>query len=380
MKIDTELQRDVIDELAWEPRIDAAAIGVTVEDGVVTLTGHVPSYAEKWAAEYAAIRVEGVCGLANEILVQLPSTSVRTDADIARAALNALTWDVWVPEERVTVTVSDGWIKLNGTLDTQHQKRAVERVIRTLTGVKGVTNLIKITPRRQAADLKAQIAAAFQRSAVIDAQQLQIESNGSTIVLCGNVRAGHEREMAERAAWAAPGVAEVDNRITVQVPMMCKDKLAGYLRAKEIPFEIQQHPTAYTAQAVAASEQLPEQLLAKVVMVVSDGELIMVVLPADHRVDMSKLAAALKVATVRLAEEYEFAGFFPDCELGAMPPFGNLYDVPVYVDRTLTEDTMIFFQAGTHNQTMCIAYADYAQLVKPCVVDIVREPQLVAAH
>jgi hypothetical protein len=112
MKSDTDLQQDVIEELAWEPSIDAAAIGVTVEDGVVTLSGHVPSFAAKWTAEYVAKRVAGVRAVADEITVRLPSTSTRSDTDIARAALNALAWDVWVPEDRVTVAVSEGWIKL----------------------------------------------------------------------------------------------------------------------------------------------------------------------------------------------------------------------------------------------------------------------------
>ena len=146
MKTDTDLQQDVIDELVWEPSIDAAAIGVAAEDGVVTLTGHVPSYAEKWTAEYAAKRVAGVRAVANQIAVRLPGASERSDSDIARAALHALAWDVWVPDERVSVTVSDGWVKLDGTVDTQHQKLAAERTVRTLTGVKSVTNLIGVTP------------------------------------------------------------------------------------------------------------------------------------------------------------------------------------------------------------------------------------------
>jgi osmotically-inducible protein OsmY/prolyl-tRNA editing enzyme YbaK/EbsC (Cys-tRNA(Pro) deacylase) len=374
MKTDSALQQDVIEELAWEPSIDAAAIGVAVTDGVVTLAGDVPSFAEKWTAEYVAKRVAGVRAVADEIAVRLPGTSARTDSDIARAALNALEWDVWVPEERVTVTVSDGWIKLEGTVDTQHQKLAAERAVRALTGVKGVTNLITVTPTVQPADVTTKIAGAFQRSAVLDARQIQVETHGGRVVLRGNVRTWAERATAERAAWAAPGVAEVENQITVQpaMTMTCKDKLAAYLRDNQAPFETQQHRIAYTAQDVAASEHLPGQLMAKVVIAVADGALIMLVLPADHRADLTKVRAELRARELWLADEREFASRFPDCEIGAMPPFGNLYDLPVYVDQTLTHDPAIVFQAGTHRDTMRIRYADFARLVMPTVVDIAR--------
>jgi len=259
MKTDTDLQQDVIDELVWEPSIDAAAIGVAAEDGVVTLSGHVPSYAEKWTAEYAAKRVAGVRAIANEIAVRLPGASERSDSDIARAALHALAWDVWVPEERVSVTVSDGWVKLDGTVDTKHQKLAAERAVRTLTGVKSVTNLIQVTPTVQPADVTTKITGAFQRSAVLDARQIEAETHGGRVVLRGTVRTWNERETAEQAAWAAPGVAEVDNQIIVQPVTTCKDKLATYLRANHVPFETQHHRIAYTAQDVAASEHLPGQ-------------------------------------------------------------------------------------------------------------------------
>jgi osmotically-inducible protein OsmY/prolyl-tRNA editing enzyme YbaK/EbsC (Cys-tRNA(Pro) deacylase) len=380
MKPDTDLQYDVIDELAWEPSIDATAIGVAVEDGVVTLSGHVPSFAEKWTAEHVAKRVVGVRALANEIAVRLPGTSERSDADIARAALTALEWDVWVLQRRVTVTVSDGWVKLDGAVDTQYQKLAAERVVRTLRGVRGVTNLIKITPRVQPSEITAKIAGAFQRSAVLDARDIQVETSDGKVVLRGNVRSWHERETAERAAWAAPGVAEVENHITVQPALTCKDKLAAYLRANQVPFETQRHRTAYTAQDIAASEHLAGQLMAKVVIALADGEMVMLVLPADHRTDLTKVSAALGVPEVWLADERDFARNFPDCEIGAMPPFGNLYDLPVYVEQTLTSDQTIFFQAGTHNDTMCIAYADFARLVKPTIVDIARSPRIAAGH
>jgi osmotically-inducible protein OsmY/prolyl-tRNA editing enzyme YbaK/EbsC (Cys-tRNA(Pro) deacylase) len=380
MKTDGELQQDVIDELVWEPSLDAAAIGVAVEDGVVTLTGHVPSFAEKWTAESAAKRVAGVRAVADEITVRLPGLSARTDSDIARAALHALEWDVWVPQQRITVTVSDGWVKLDGTVDTQHQKLAAARVVRTLTGVKSVTNLIRVTPTVQPADITTKITGAFQRSAVLNARQIQVETDGGKVVLRGHVHAWAERETAERAAWAAPGVAEVENLITVQAAMPCKDKLAAYLRANQVPFETQHHRTAYTAQDVAASEHLPGQLMAKVVIAVADGALSMLVLPANQRADLVKARIALGARTLELAKEDDFARRFADCEIGAMPPFGNLYDLPVYVDQTLTEDPSIVFQAGTHRDTMRIRYADFARLVKPTVVDIAHLPSVAAEY
>jgi Ala-tRNA(Pro) deacylase len=154
--------------------------------------------------------------------------------------------------------------------------------------------------------------------------------------------------------------------------MTCKDRLETYLRDNQVAFQTQHHRTAFTAQAVAESEHISGRLLAKVVMVVADGELVMLVLPATKRVDVAQVAGLLDAREVRLAEEAEFAATFPDCEIGAMPPFGNLYGVPVYVDKILAEDEMIFFQAGTHTDTMSMTYADFARLVKPTVADFAR--------
>ena len=151
--------------------------------------------------------------------------------------------------------------------------------------------------------------------------------------------------------------------------MNCKERLEAYLRDNKVPFQIIHHPLAYTAQEVAAAEHIPGKMLAKVVMVFADGKLAMLALPAPHRVDLSKAATVLKAKEVRLAHEEEFAAAFPDCEVGAMPPFGNLYDVPVYVDKTLTEDVDIVFNAGTHTDTISLRYADYERLVKPAVAD-----------
>jgi len=217
MKNDTKLQRDVIDELAWEPSIDAAAIGVAVADRVIILTGQVRSLAEKWTAEHAAKRVAGVLAVANDIEVRLPGESQRTDVDIAQAARDALEWNVRVQHHHVTVAVSDGIVKLEGTVDTQHQKQVAERAIRHLTGVKGVTNLLRVPAGMAPANIQAKIEAAFQRSAVIDARQIQVETRDGKVILRGHVRSWAERDTAEQAAWAAPGVAAIVNLLTIEL-------------------------------------------------------------------------------------------------------------------------------------------------------------------
>ena len=149
--------------------------------------------------------------------------------------------------------------------------------------------------------------------------------------------------------------------------MDCKVRLEAYLREKQVPFEIRHHPRAVTAQEVAASEHVPGKMLAKTVMVLADGKMIMLALPAPYQVDMEKASTALGAGEVRLAQEGEFEGTFPDCEVGAMPPFGNLYEVPVYVEEALAEDETIVFRAGTHTDTMSVRYADFERLVEPTV-------------
>jgi Ala-tRNA(Pro) deacylase len=154
--------------------------------------------------------------------------------------------------------------------------------------------------------------------------------------------------------------------------MQCKDRLEAYLRENQVPFQMQHHARVFTAQEVAASEHIPGKMLAKVVMALADGRLTMVVLPAPDRVDLAKLGMLLNTRDVRLAQESEFAAAFPDCEVGAMPPFGNLYNLPVYVDTTLAEDETIVFQAGTHTDTMSMRYADFERLVQPTVADLAQ--------
>jgi Ala-tRNA(Pro) deacylase len=162
--------------------------------------------------------------------------------------------------------------------------------------------------------------------------------------------------------------------------MTCNQKLEAYLREQGVPFKRQQHSAAFTAHDVAASEHLPDDMVAKVVMVFADANMVMLVLPASQHADLTKVAAALGAKHAWLADEHEFATVFPDCDIGAMPPFGNLYDIPVYVDRTLTRDETIVFQAGTHTDTIRMGYANYARLVNPTIVDVVQEARALASH
>ncbi len=215
MKNDKLLQHNVLTQLEWEPSIDASQIGVAAKDGVVTLTGYVPQFSEKMTAERATKRVYGVKGVANDIEVHLAGTGERTDSDIAGAALNALSWNTSVPADRVKVTVRKGWLTLEGTLDWQYQKEGAERAVRYLIGVKGVINSIGLTPHVKPGEVKDKIEADLRRSAEVDARRIGVEIRDGKVILNGNVRSWVEREEAQQAAWAAPGVSEVENHITV---------------------------------------------------------------------------------------------------------------------------------------------------------------------
>ncbi len=213
MKTDLQLQHDVIDELEWHPSIDASKIGVTAANGVVTLTGSVSQYADKMEAERIAKSVAGVKAIADDIEVRL--AGMMNDTAIARAALAALKWHTWIPNEKITVTVRDGWITLEGTVDWQYQREAARDAVCHLQGVKGVSNEIGITVRPQPKDIQKRIEAAFTRNAELDARHVQIETRDNQVILTGNVSTAAERDEAERVAWAAPGVTAVDNRLTV---------------------------------------------------------------------------------------------------------------------------------------------------------------------
>jgi osmotically-inducible protein OsmY len=215
MKTDKQLQQDVLDELVWEPSVDAAEIGVSVENGVVILNGAVKSLTEKWTAERVTQRVDGVRAVTDELTVKPAGDSKQGDPQIAQAALNALDWNASVPNDRIKVLVENGWVTLDGNVEYHFQKDAAEGAIRNLKGVKGVSNLITIKPRVATGDVIHAIKKALHRAAQVDAEKISVEATGSKVILRGNVRSWAEREEAERAAWAAPGVTNVQNDVRI---------------------------------------------------------------------------------------------------------------------------------------------------------------------
>ena len=215
MRSDSDIKRDVELELRWDPEITSDDIGVAVKDGVVTLTGFVRSYTEKYEAERDAKRVSGVVGLANDIEVRLPSSDERPDPEIAREAVSAIKSQLPFTHEHITAAVRDGWVTLEGEVEWNYQRNLAENAVRRLKGVKGVSNLIHVKPRVAPSDVKRKIEEALKRHAELDADEITVEANGGDVILRGKVRSWAERQDAERAAWQAPGVTKVDNRITV---------------------------------------------------------------------------------------------------------------------------------------------------------------------
>ena len=215
MKSDAEIERDVRDELKWDPDLDATDIGVSVKDGVVTLTGFVRSFTDKYEAEAAAKRVAGVVAVANDLEVRLPSVDESTDPEIARDAVAAIKSQLPISWEKIKVIVRNGWITLEGDVEWQYQRQAAENAVRRIKGVNGVSNRIQLKPRAEPSEIKRKIQDAFRRNAEVDANRIVVETKGSEVVLKGTVRSWIEREEAERVAWSAPGVTKVEDRIVV---------------------------------------------------------------------------------------------------------------------------------------------------------------------
>jgi osmotically-inducible protein OsmY len=212
---DRELQEHVQQALDWEPSIDVADVGVTVDNGIVTLRGDIRTFSEKSVAERVALRVYGVKAVANDLTVRLGKPFERTDGDLAQAAVTSLKWNSMVPTERISVAVTRGWVTLTGTVDWNYQRDSAVKAVRDLVGVVGVTNSIKVRAHVSVADVHTKIQAALTRNAEIDARRINVSAKDGTVVLSGNVHSWAERDQATRAAWAAPGVTDVQDRLAI---------------------------------------------------------------------------------------------------------------------------------------------------------------------
>jgi osmotically-inducible protein OsmY len=215
MRSDTELHDDVLAELRWDQRLREKDIAVAVREGVVTLAGTVESYAQRYASERAVERVKGVRAIVNDLAVKLPGGAERSDADIAHAALDAMRWDIEIPHDRITVKVTDGWVTLEGEVQWYFQKDSAERAVGHLAGVKGVSNLLLVSPTPAPSNIKQRIKETFKRQAELDADHITVEAAEHKVVLKGNVESLAEKRAAERAAWNSPGVTRVDNQLRV---------------------------------------------------------------------------------------------------------------------------------------------------------------------
>lgn len=215
MKTDLQLQKDVMAELSWEPSVKASQIGIEVKDGIVTLAGHVSSHTQKWKAEEAAQRVSGVKGVVVEINVELPGLDKRPDVDIVKAANHALAWHVALPRDAIKVTVDHGWLALSGQVEWAFQRREAETAVRNLIGIRGVVNKIEIKPKVRSRDVKTKIEAALQRRAHLDAEAIEVKVKAGTVTLSGALDSWEECETVRLAAWQAPGVHSVVDRMRV---------------------------------------------------------------------------------------------------------------------------------------------------------------------
>lgn len=215
-KSDKDLRMHVLDELDWEPSIDAGEVGVAMSEGVVTLTGTVTSYAQKRAAERAVLRVEGVKGVANDIKVEIPEEHQRNDTDITKAAIRAIEWHTQLPAEDIKVKVENGWITLQGSVEWNYQRSRAERAVRYLVGVRGVSNQLKVKSKTTPGDLRKRIKKALERQADTEAERIRISVDGDKVTLSGEVQSWADREDIEYAVWGAPGVTEVKNNLKVE--------------------------------------------------------------------------------------------------------------------------------------------------------------------
>ena len=216
MRTDSQLQRDVMDELEWVPNVDAAQIGVTAKGGVVTLSGFVGSYAQKMAAEHAAAGVLGVQAIAEELQVRFASDPKTSDSEVAGRIVDLFSWNVSIPHDKIAVKVENNWVTLSGTVEWNYQKQAAHTAAGHIGGVLGVTDLVAVRNTPSTADVRERILAAFKRSSVVDASAIHVTADSGRITLGGNVHGSHERTLAERAAWGAPGVYYVEDNIVVQ--------------------------------------------------------------------------------------------------------------------------------------------------------------------
>lgn len=215
MKTDAQLRNDVMDELDWEPAIKSTNVGVAVKDSIVTLSGHLDTYAEKYAIERVVQRVEGVKAVALELDVKLSPDHRRSDSEIASAIENALSWHVLIPSDRIRVTVEKGWVTLTGDLDWAYQRSDAEQAVRPLTGVVGVTNRINLKPKTSPSNIANRIRDALARHAEHNAKHIEVSVSGNTVTLQGKVSSWAERQAAQGAAWSAPGITDVTNKIEV---------------------------------------------------------------------------------------------------------------------------------------------------------------------